>query len=137
MRLSLREARRLDDAFTPRFPWQMQWLPMRELRQYPDEDKFAKALENLQSWKTATAARTRRQAAGEAASAKTRVLTVLMYASMAYCLLAGFQNWPPTSYVTAAYCSLFQTEEYHPLLSSLILMVPIALLFRALDPNIR
>lgn len=50
MDIHLKQAKQLNNAFSPSLPRSMKWLPMKELRHLDSPDKFSIALKMYQHW---------------------------------------------------------------------------------------
>ncbi len=138
MDVNLNEAKQLNGAFTPMFSLRMKWLPMKELIKVNDASKFQMALDIYKKWDDQNNQKTKQEIQNfKNAQQRTKVLTVLMYLLVGYFTLAGFLDWSPANYLTTAYCKLFNTSHYYPFLNSVLLAVPIILIFRAFDKNIK
>lgn len=138
MNIDLTKAKQLNEAFSPIFPLNMKWLPMRELRNIDAKDKYQIALDTFNNWDQQNKQHRKQQLADfKNSKQKTKVLTVIMYVLVGYFMLAGFMNLPPANYLTIVYCKLFNTENYYPFLNSLILALTTILLFRAFEKNIK
>jgi hypothetical protein len=61
----------------------------------------------------------------------------MMYCLVVYFIAATFLNLPPSDFVTATYCRLFDTKEYYLVLNMLVLVIPALLVFKLTDRNIR
>jgi hypothetical protein len=138
MSVDLGQAKQLNDAFSPIFPLKMEWLPMDELKNIDNKDKFQIALDTYKDWDEQHKQNRKQQFQDfKNAEQRTKILTVILYILVGYFMISGFMNLPPASYLTLAYCKLFDTEEYFPLLNGLILVLPTILVFKAFDKNIK
>jgi hypothetical protein len=135
MDIDFGQAKMLNPAFTPTLP--QEWLPMEHLKDEPKEDRFTMALAASREWEEANKSDwTRKMEDFSNLSNRTKVLKVVMYLLIAYFFVASIANWPPASYVTWAYCTLFNTDTYYPFLTILILLFPTILIFKQLDKDI-
>jgi len=138
MNVELAQAKRLNDAFSPVFPLQLKWLPMKELKNIDDTNKYQIALDTYKNWEEENKQNRKQQLQDfKNAGQRTKILTVIMYVLVVYFMIAGFMNLPPANYLTLAYGQLLNTNAYYPFLNSLILVILTILLFRALDKNIK
>ena len=138
MNVNLNQAKKLNDAFSPIFPLNMKWLPMKELKTIDATDKYQIALSTYKNWDEQNKQNRKQQLQDfKNARQKTKILTVIMYIVVGYFMIAGFMDLQPANFLTLAYCKLFDTDKYYPILNSLILVLPTILLFKAFDKNIK
>jgi hypothetical protein len=138
LNVDLSQAKQLNGAFSPIFPLTMKWLPMKELKNIDDTIKYQTALDTYRNWDEQNKQNRKQQLQDfKNAGQRTKILTVIMYVLVAYFMIAGFMDLPPANYLTLAYCKLFDTENYYPLLNCFILVLPTILLFKAFDKNIK
>lgn len=138
MELSLSQAAALNNAFSPVFSVNnMQWLPMKELRTAEPEHKYETALATYRSWAlTRYEQRSEKIQAFKASSLQTKLLTVILFATVAFFIVASFLNLPPASYVSLLVRKVFGQGGYNPILSMVILTTPMVMLFKWVDRNI-
>jgi hypothetical protein len=136
MKVSFEEARQLNEAYTPIFG--MKWLPMKELRNARNIDKYQVALGIFRAWDEERR-QDRQQAWAEFnhSGLGTRALTVLKYLLIVYFCIAVINGWPPADFLISVYCRLFDTERYYPALIMIILILPVVWIFKAIDKNIK
>lgn len=136
MRVSLQQAQSLNGAFSP--VASLYWLPMREIKQVDPDLRYDRALELFQQWEEAKYQEQQRQIADfRGAARRTQIMTVLMWLSAGYALLAGVSDLPPSNYLTVLFCTVFNTQTYYPLLNSIVMVTLVVLCFRMLDRNIK
>jgi hypothetical protein len=138
MNVSFSQAKQLNNAFSPVFSLHMQWLPMTEIKPLDDSIKYEVALATYLKWEE-DKKRERKQNVQDFKNAgqRTKILTVIMYVLVGYFMIAGFMNLPPANYLTLAYCKLFDTDKYYPILNCFLLALPTILIFKAIDKNIK
>lgn len=137
MNINLNQAKQLNDAFSPIFPLNMSWLPMNELKNIENDNKFDIAINTYNNWKEHNKQIRKQQLQKfNKLEQKTTILTVIMYLLMGYFMIAGFINLPPANYLAMAYCKLFDTDRYYPILNSLALVFLTFFLFKKLDKEI-
>ena len=138
MDIDLNQAKQLNEAFSPIFPLNMKWLPMKELKDIEDANKFQIALDTFTNWDKQNKQKRKQQLQEfKNAGQKTKILTAIMYVLVGYFMIAAFMNLPPANYVTLAYYKLFDTDKYYPILNCISLVIPTILLFKAFDKNIK
>ena len=136
MKVSFEEARQLNEAYTPIFG--MKWLPMKELRNARNIDKYQVALGIFRAWdEERRQDRQQTWAEFNHSGLGTRALTVLKYLLIVYFCIAVINGWPPADFLISVYCRLFDTERYYPALIMIILILPVVWIFKAIDKNIK
>lgn len=137
MNINLNQAKDLNNAFSPIFPLNLKWLPMREIRNVTDNEKYETALKLFKNYKEQHKNKISEKLNEFIMSNnKVKILRILMYALIIYFIIAGFMNLPPASYLSNLYFKLFETEEYYPVINICILVFPTLLIFKKIDPNI-
>ncbi|MDR0802453.1 hypothetical protein [Fluviicola sp.] len=137
MNVDLSQAKQLNGAFSPVFPLKMKWLPMRELSNIEDPDKYQIALDIYKKWDEQNKQSKKQQFQNfKNSEQKTKILTVIMYVLTGYFVIAGFMNLPPANYLTLAYCKLFDTDEYYPILNGFLLVLLTILIFKVFGAKI-
>lgn len=127
MRVDLTQAKQLNDAFTPIFSFDNNWLPMKELKHIDDNDKYQLAIDTYEKWaEERTQIRDQQMQDFKNAGLGTKIMAIII----GYLVIASFMNLPPANYVAEAYCKLFNTDEYYPFLNCAILVLPTFLLFK-------
>lgn len=138
MNIDLAKAKQLNNAYSPVFPMTMKWLPMTELKNIDDTNKFQIALDTYKNWEDHNKLNRKKYFKDfNNAGKRTKILTIMMYLLVGYFMIAGFMNLPPANYLTKAYCKLFDTENYYPILNCLLLVLATLILFKCLDKNIK
>ena len=138
MNVTLNQAKQLNNAFSPLFPINLQWLPMRELRNMDDAVKYQVALHLYNEW-----IEERRlywiniTQDFKNSSSGTKLLTFTMYGFVVYFMLAGILNWQPVLFLGRVYCIIFYSNTYPPFLIGIICSALTVLLFKAIDKNIK
>jgi len=124
MPINWRQARSLNKALSPVLD--MRWLPMKEVKAVKEPLRYEAALRLCSDWDLE-----RRQKRGDqlawfqkldGLSQVVNVVLVLLFLAI---MTVSILNVAPASYVTEAYCTFFNTEEYYPMLNMLILMLPL------------
>lgn len=138
MELTLAQAKHLNNAFSPIFPPNVKWLPMEDLKQTDSINKYEIALETLNKWEIEKVENKRIEIQDfKQSSNKTKFLTVLMYIIIIYFGIASHFNLPPSNYLTAIFCKVFNTEKFYPVINMLILAYLTNLIFTKIDKNIK
>jgi len=134
MKLNLMQAKQLNNAFTPMSLVNMNWLPMKNLKTMDDSLKFQLALDTFKNWNEENKLKLNQQLQ-EFKNLKftTKLLNILFLVLIVYILIASFFELPPTSYVINAYCLLFDTNKYHPILIGLIANIPCFLILYVIN----
>lgn len=135
MPLTLSQARQLNEAVTPVFFWQMKWLPLAEIKDMEPSLKFGKTLELYAAWKeTNRQERKQNWVDFKQAGTRTKLLTVIMYFLVGYLSLASFFSWPPVNiFGDTQDESMFN----NPAINICIWVLPVVVVFRALDKHIK
>lgn len=138
MDLTYAQAKHLNNAFSPIFPPNVKWLPMEELKQLESINKYEIALETLKKWEIEKRENNKREIQDfKQSSNKTKFLTVLMYVIIIYFGFASHLNLPPSNFLTAIFCKVFNTEKFYPIINLLILAYITNLIFIKIDKNIK
>lgn len=138
MNLSFKQAKKLNDAISPVFSLDMQWLPMTEIKALDDNIKYEVALNTYAIWKEEKQKKMQQRLLDfKAAGQQSKTLTVVQYVLVAYIAIASFMNLPPANYLTIAFCKLFDTDKYYPILNSFLLIVPTLLIFKVLGRKLK
>jgi hypothetical protein len=129
MKLSLDQARQLNDAFTPPI-FRRQWLPMKDIRALDEAIRYPTALARTQDWMAQRSAE-RKQQFDEFHSSPLwhKGAMVLLVLSMAYLFFACILELPPADSVIQWYCSTFDTDRYSPMLIWLAMLIPLMLVY--------
>jgi hypothetical protein len=132
--LDLSQAKALNDAFTPAWPMQRQWLPMKDLKAMDRSLRHGEALRRLAAWKGEHQAKqaAERQANAARTPANKAALAV-MIAAIPLLLIASVAQLPPADRVIAFYCTAFDTDTYSPMLVWVIMLIPVLLLYGLLS----
>ena len=134
MPLDLSQAKALNDAFTPAWPMQREWLPMKDLKDVEPSARHGVALERLEAWRKQR--NIRRELEKKAMQERTpanKAALVVMIAAIPLLLLCSVAQLPPADRVITIYCATFGTESYPPMLIWIIMLVPVLLLFALLS----
>jgi len=138
MNLRFKQAKKLNDAISPVFSLDMQWLPMTEIKALDDNIKYKVALNTYAIWKEEKQKKMQQRLLDfKAAGQQSKTLTVVQYVLVAYIAIASFMNLPPANYLTIAFCKLFDTDKYYPILNSFLLIVPTLLIFKVLGRKLK
>lgn len=137
MILTMNDAKLLNDAVTPINVFQREWLPLKEVRGLPAQERLGAALLKVAEWRRAKEAE--RAAVTQDfkdRSAGQKVMGVAMIIGAAYLFGATIAEWPPMNYIISGYCSLLGTDKYPVMLlwliAVLIFVVPVGLLAKLL-----
>ncbi len=138
MNVNFSEAKQLNNAFSPLFSLHMQWLPMTEIKSLNDSKKYDAALDIYKRWDEEKKKERAQHMQDFKSSGKwTKILTITMYCFVVYFVVATFMNLPPADFVTEVYCRIFSTDNYYPILTGLVLVLPTILIFKRIDKNIK
>lgn len=138
MPVSIQQAGRLDNAFTPTFSSNLKWLPMTFIKDLDDNIKYQTALDTYRQWQTEKKQENDRKLQQFKKAGKAdQIVTILFFLTCGYFVIASILNLPPASFITAAYCRIFETDHYVPILNSFILIIPTTTLFIFIRRNIR
>ena len=130
MNLSFSQAKNLNDAYTPVLPNNMEWLPMKELRDIDDPNKYQMAIDIFNKWDESKKEK-RKQQMQEFKNSKLiiKISGILLIIIFLYLIIAVFANLPPSNYLTEFYCIAFDTDRYYPMLNLILLFIPVVLVY--------
>ena len=136
-KISLKQAEKLNNAFSPILNLNFEWLPMLEIRNMKESERYEYALEFYKDYKKQNKSKiTEIINTFSMTGHKLILLKILMYSLIIYFFIAGIMNLPPASFLSDLYCRTFETEEYYPMLNICILILPTLLIFKKINPNV-
>ena len=138
MNVSLEQAKNLNGAFSPIFPLNFKWLPMKELKSIDNNIKYETAIGIYQKWqKENKTTRVQYIDNFKNSQLKIKLLTLSGGLLIGYFIIASFFNIPPASWVTEIFCKLFETQTYSPILNCILLILPTVLIFIKIEKKIK
>lgn len=132
LKMSLRysQAKNLNDAFTPLISANMEWLPMKELRDIDNPNKYQLALDIYNKWDESKKEKRKQQIqAFKNSKLIIKISGILLIIIFLYLIIAVFANLPPSNYLTEFYCKAFDTNRYYPMFNLILLFIPVVLVY--------
>lgn len=130
------QASLLNPSLSPLSIYNQEWLKLEEVKDLESSKKLPSALEIQDDWlKEKAWKRKSVLPTFIESSTKTKVLTILSLLWIAYSSVASFTDWPPASFINSFLSK--HLEIYSPMATILLLVVPVLLLVRALDKNVK
>ncbi|MFM7022980.1 MAG: hypothetical protein ACKOXB_08370 [Flavobacteriales bacterium] len=138
MKVSFKQAKVLNPSLSPLLSYDLKWLDMLEIKQITPTLKYETAVTIQENWfKDRKEKRTeaKRKLKGESILKKLLLLLILIIISGV--IISGFLNLPPLSYLTDAYCYLFDTDHYYPMLNITLLLIPLAFIYKRINDRMK
>jgi|SRR3954462_143521 hypothetical protein len=121
MNISMEEARKLNPALSPA-PFSiggLKWLPLKEVKTLPTDKKYEAALSLLENWLKNKDVQ--KKVLQVETSTTIKILEYSVLVVFLYLLLASHFDLPPSHYFIMLYCKIFNTNEYSPMLITMLL----------------
>lgn len=137
MKINYSQAKKMNDAFSPLTLTDLNWLPLKDLKNVEEKDKYAVALERLEKWKEEKRIARKKQIDDfKNSTSFGKVLEIIFGLIVLTCFVISHYNLPPASYLISFYCDLLNENSYPPMLIgsflSLIVLVPYIIIKRRL-----
>jgi len=134
MQINRQEASVLNSSLAPLGLTHQEWLPYLELLDIPVPNRYQHALAMQNIWlRDKKQVWLDEQKKFRDNSLGVKIVKVLIYLAIPILLLTALLNFPPASYITDFYQSLFNMQEYYPILNAALLYIPLVFILLYFD----
>lgn len=134
MNIQFREAKQLNPSLAPLDLLNHEWVPYKELLNLSQANRYPEALTLQTHWlKGKKEVLVDERKKFKANKPYIKGVKILIYLLCPVLLILAFYNYPPASYISYTYQTLFNTASYYPILNTAILYIPLAVLLLFID----